>query len=131
LAQLAICWLIEAWREGGYRKVIKVFAPVTLAYGLSILFFGPWLLHMGSAISSLSNTANVWPFGLLSGAILLTLALRKSKANLALMSGPFFSPYLAPYSWLPAITGLLPGNVEIIVACLAFWFAWLVSINFF
>jgi hypothetical protein len=92
-----------------------------------LILFGPWVLHMGGAVSSLSNTANVWPFGLVGGAVLLTTAFRKRKANLALMSGPFFSPYLAPYSWLPAITALLPNTVEIIAACAAMWVAFLIS----
>lgn len=127
-APLVIFWLIESWRSGGFRKVIWVFSPVAIAYGLSFIFFGPWLLHMGGAVSSLSNTANVWPWGLLAGSVLLSVGLRQRKANIALMAGPFFSPYLPPYSWLPAIIGLLPNTPETIVACLAYWPAWLITV---
>jgi hypothetical protein len=127
-APLVIFWLIETWRLGGCRRVIQVFSPVAIAYGLSFLFFGPWFLHIGGAVYNLSNTANVWPWGLVAGSVLLVSSLRRRKANFALMAGPFFPPYLAPYSWLPAITGLLPETLETIVACLAFWIAWLISI---
>jgi hypothetical protein len=84
---------------------------------------------MSGAISSLSNTANVWPWGLLVGSVFLAVSVRERKANLALISGPFFSPYLAPYSWLPASLGLLPDMIMIIAAWVAFWIAWLFSIS--
>ncbi len=127
-APLVIFWLIDTWRTGGLRKVIWVFAPVTIAFGLSFLLFGNWLQHMGGAISKLSNTANVWPWGILAGSVLLSISLRQRKANLALIAGPFFSPYLAPYSWLPAMIGLLPNTTETVVACLSYWVAWLITI---
>jgi len=127
---LVLFWLVEAWRSGGIRKVLWVFSPVTVAYGISFLLFGPWILHMGKAISSLSNTANVWPYGLLTGVVLVAVSLRQRKPNLSLSAGPFFSPYLAPYSWLPAIVGLLPEDILVIAACAAFWLAFLISHQF-
>jgi hypothetical protein len=127
-APLVVFWLIESWRSGGFRKVVWVFSPVAFAYGISFLLFGPWILHIGTAISSLSNTANVWPWGLLAGSVLAVVAFHQRKANFALIAGPFFSPYLAPYSWLPAAIGLLPGTLETIAVCLAFWVAWLITI---
>jgi hypothetical protein len=124
---LVLFWFIEAWRSGGWRRAVWVFAPVVTAYALSFLIFGPWILHMGGAVGSLSNTANVWPWGLLAGVVLVVISLRKRLANLSLSAGPFFSPYLAPYSWLPAITGLIPDTLATIAACLALWAAWLLS----
>lgn len=130
-APLVFFWFVEAWHSGGYRKVLWFFSPVVIAYGLSIIFFGPWMLHMGEATNSLSNTANVWPWDLMVGLVLLTLSMRHRKNNLALMAGPFFSPYLAPYSWLPASLGLLSDTLAIIAAWAAFWIAWLISIKIF
>jgi hypothetical protein len=86
---------------------------------------------MGGAVSSLSNTANVWPYGLLAGFVLVAISLRQRKPNLSLTAGPFFSPYLAPYSWLPAIVGLLPEDILVIVACIALWLAFLITHQFF
>jgi hypothetical protein len=128
-APLVIYWLVETWRSGGFRKVVWVFAPVTLAYGFSFLFFGPWIFHMGGAIYSLSNVANVWPWGLLVGFVIISVAIRERKASFALIAGPFFSPYLTPYSWLPASLGLLPDTFAIVAAWSAFWIAWLISIK--
>jgi hypothetical protein len=126
-APLVIFWLIETWRAGGFRKVLWVFAPVLAAYAISFVIFGPWVLHMGGSVNNLSNTANVWPWGLLAGSVLTTAALRLRKANLALIAGPFISPYLAPYSWLPATLGLLPSTPETVIACIAFWAAFLIT----
>jgi len=130
-APLVLFWLIDAWRSGGWRRTAWTFAPVLIAYALSFLIFGPWILHMGGAVSSLSNTANVWPWGLLAGVVLVILSLRKWRANLALIAGPFFSPYLAPYSWLPAISGLIPDTLATVAACIAFWVAFLISNHLF
>jgi hypothetical protein len=129
-APLVLFWLVEAWRSGGIRRVAWIFSPVIVAYGISFLIFGPWILHMGGAVNSLSNTANVWPFGLLAGFVLVVVSLRQRKPNLSLSAGPFFSPYLAPYSWLPAIVGLLPEDILVIAACIAFWLVFLISHQF-
>jgi hypothetical protein len=59
--------------------------------------------------------------------VLVAISLRLRKENLALVAGPFFSPYLAPYSGLSAITGLIPDPLATIAACLALWAAWLIS----
>lgn len=125
---LVVFWLVDSWRSGGFLKVVQVFSPVTIAYGVSFLLFGLWPLHMSWAISSFSNTANVWPWGLLVGSVLLVFSLRQQKGNLALIAGPFFSPYIAPYSWLPAIIGLLPYSFETIIVCLTYWPAWLLTV---
>jgi hypothetical protein len=127
-APLVLFWLVESWREGGLRRAAWVFAPITVAYGLSFLFYGNWLLQFSGTLSSLSNVANVWPWGMLAGAVLTFKSIQLRKANLALMAGPFFSPYLAAYSWLPAIIGLLPGTWETFTACIAYWAAWLITI---
>ena len=126
-APLVLYWLVDAWRSGGFRRVLRVFAPVILVYVISFLIFGPWILHFGGALSSLSNTANVWPYGLLVGFVLVVASLRMRKPGLSLSAGPFFSPYLAPYSWLPAILGLLPEDALVIAACIALWVAFLIS----
>ncbi len=130
-APLVLFWFVEAWRSGGFRRVLIVFAPVTFAYGLSFIFFGPWILHVRGAVDSLSNTANLWPWGLLAGFVLISIGIRERKSKFTLLAGPFCSPYLAPYSWLPASLGLLPDTFAIIVAWLAFWIAWLISIKIF
>jgi hypothetical protein len=95
-APLVLFWLIEAWRSGGVRQVARVFAPVLLTYGISVIFFGPWFFNMGGAIDFLSNTANVWPYGLLVGVALLAASLRQQKINYSMMQARFSRP-----TWLP------------------------------
>ena len=126
-APLVLFWLIESWREGGYQKSIKVFTPITVVAAISTLLYPDWIPTLFDAIPIASNAANVWPFGLITGAVLTMVAIRQRKSNLALIAGPFFSPYLATYSWLPAMAGLLPGIPEIVAAYLAYWAAFLVS----
>jgi len=45
-----VFWLFCAWKEGGVKKVFKTFAPVTFAYGLSLIVFGLWPLAASKAL---------------------------------------------------------------------------------
>ena len=128
-APLVLFWFVKAWRSGGYRRVLRDFAPVTLAYLLSVIVFGPWFLHMGGAVSSLSNTANVWPWGIIVGFALIVVSLRQQNSRLALQAGPLLSPYLAPYSWLPAMVVSGSDTILTLAVCVGFWIAWLITIS--
>ena len=39
---MILFWFVEAWREGGTNSVLRTFAPVTAALGLSFILFGNW-----------------------------------------------------------------------------------------
>ena len=47
---VGIFWLFAAWRKGGWREVVRTFAPVTLAMLLSFVLYGPWLFRVGGGI---------------------------------------------------------------------------------
>ena len=37
---VALFWLVESWRKKGIRRVIKIFAPVAIAFLVSFLIYG-------------------------------------------------------------------------------------------
>src|SRR5512135_1583531 len=47
---VVIYWAYASWRNGGIKGLIRTFAPVTVAYGLSILLFGPWPLRAAQEV---------------------------------------------------------------------------------
>jgi len=117
---VALFWLVEAWREGGVKRVARTFAPVTLAYLLSFAIYGIWLTRgMGSI--GLDCNISFWPTSLPIGLILLVHALRHRRFHTSIIAGPFFSPYLAIHSWSTALLGLAPSTSEAVVASVATW----------
>ncbi len=117
---LVFYWLVERYRQGGVREVVRHFAPVTLAFVASLLLFGPWLLSGFAEVGKAFN-ASLWPQSVPIGLVLLISALRTRRPGLALAASPFLSPYATPSSWGAAILGLSPFQAETLVAVVAVW----------
>ena len=117
---IVLFWGIEAFRCGGVKQVFRVFWPVSLALGMSFLFFGNWFQSSFTEIERGFN-ASFWPQSIPIGIVLLFHALRKRNAHLSMATSPFLSPYLAPHGWGVALLGLSSSQWECVVACLAVW----------
>jgi hypothetical protein len=117
---IAIFWLVEAWRKGGLRQAVKVFAPVCLAYLLSFVIYGFWPLENSFNIQD-PLQVSLWPYSIPIGLAFLFLAIRSRKANLSMAASPFLSPYVQAYSWSGALFGLLPYQAVTIVAVIGVW----------
>src|SRR5690554_118365 len=59
-AAVAVFWLVEAWREGGWREVVRVFWPVVAALAVSFVLYGLWPLRSGQEVGLWWN-ASLWP----------------------------------------------------------------------
>jgi hypothetical protein len=119
---VALFWLAESMRQGGWREAIRVFAPISVTVVLSFLLFGPWPLHSIRRINSGLNVS-LWPYGIPIGLLLLSVALRHRKLGPAMIASPLLSPYLTPHSWSIVLLGLLPGPTVVIVASIGSWLA--------
>lgn len=119
---IAVFWLVEAWRMGGLRQVLIVFAPVTAAYLLSFAIFGFWPLQ-NTYNSGDPFQVSIWPLSIPIGLVVLVQAVRSRNLGLAIVASPFFSPYVQAYSWAGALFGLLPLQVETLLAVAGVW-AW-------
>ncbi len=123
---MAIYWLVEAWRNGGIRQVIKTFWPVCVLALLSLLIFGLWPLKIPNLYDAYWNIS-LWPLSIPIGLVLLTLALRRRNERFAYMASPFFSPYVGAYSYGTVILGLVSSTWETLAAVGGFWIAMLVG----
>lgn len=117
---IAVYWLIEAWRKAGIKQVLKVFTPVCIAYLASFALYGFWPLKNEYNTQDLYQVS-LWPISIPIGLVVLTQAIRTQKAGLSMVASPFLSPYVQAYSWVGAIFGLLPLQVETIVAVIGVW----------
>jgi hypothetical protein len=124
---IAIFWTIEAWRDGGWRGVVRLLWPITTVFLLSLLVFGPWPLNSAKEVDLWWN-ASLWPASIPVGLVLLTTALRTRKINFAMGASPCLSPYVLLHSWIIALFAIVHLLPELIMAVIGLWI--LVAIRF-
>ena len=117
---VALFWLVEAWRDGGVKKIIRVFAPVTLAFLLTIVIYGLWPLKTRDLIIAEHNTS-FWPASIPVALGLLIASIRKRDLNYSIVASPCLSPYLMFPSWSGALAALLSTPPEAIAAIIGTW----------
>jgi hypothetical protein len=119
---VGLFWLVEAWRNGGWREVIRVFAPVTLMLLLSFLLYGLWPFRFGGVLGIAQNfNASLWPLSLPVGLALLVAAIRTRKAEYAMPASPCLSPYVLFHSWSSAVVALSARTPELVAAVIGLW----------
>ncbi len=108
---VTVYYLVEAWRLGRFRQVLKTFAPISAVYLLSALLFPVWIDRM------LNNPQNIWnrsvfPYAIPIGIVLMWISIRRRNPYFALAAAPFFAPYHSFYSYIAVQIGLMHPDVE-------------------
>jgi hypothetical protein len=116
----AVYWLADIWRRKGFRQVVLVFSPVTIAVLVSFLLFGLWPLRFGQEIDLWWN-ASLWPASIPVGITLLVAAIRKRKLEYAMGAGPCLSPYVLLHAWAGALAALVSLQWETLAAVAGLW----------
>lgn len=117
---VGVFWLIESWREGGWKRVLQVFWPVAGALLVSFIIFGLWPLRFQAELDLWWN-ATLWPMSIPVGLALLTAAVRKRNQRLAMAAAPCLSPYLMFHSWSAAMLAIVDRLPETIAAVIGLW----------
>lgn len=119
---VALFWLIEAWRTGGWRKVLETFAPVTAVLLLSFAIFGLWPLKFRSIFGIAEDfNASLWPWSIPAGLVLLVYAIRKREKKYAMAASPCLSPYALFHSWSGALIALSANNATMVIVVAILW----------
>lgn len=113
-------WLIEAWRKGGLKLVIKTFAPFTIILLLSFVVFGLWPLG-STRTTDLWWNASLWPISIPVGLALFVTSIRKRKIEFAMAASPCLSPYVLLHSWVGALLAIVASVPETIAAVTGLW----------
>jgi hypothetical protein len=124
---IVVYWLVEAWRQGGIRRVARVFAPVTMAYAVSFLLYGLWVIPAKWIMVHPLNYS-LWPVSIPIGLALLAAALRRREIQRAITASPFLSPYVLTMTYAIALLGL--KEWELIAAVAGAWLIWLIAPTF-
>jgi hypothetical protein len=111
---VAVYYLIVAWRESKVAGILRTFTPVVLAYIIGGILFPIWIDRMIHKPSNVWNRS-LFPYGIPLGIFFLWLSVRTRNAFFALVSSPFFSPYLTFYTYLVVQIGLLHEDVEKVI----------------
>lgn len=102
---VAVFWLIEAWRRGGFRNAALTFAPVIVAFLASFAMYGLWILN-GAPLTGIWWNTSIFPFGVPIGIVLLLVSVFRQDIGFAMAAGPFFAPYLTMHTWAFVPMGL-------------------------
>jgi hypothetical protein len=112
---VALYYLHDSWKKGGWSKVLWTFAPVALGYSLSFLIF-PVLVEKFMSKSSIDPwNRSIFPYGVPLGLFFLWLAIRRKNAYFALAVAPLISPYITFYSYLAVQVALMHEDVERVI----------------
>ncbi len=128
---LALYWAIDSARRGGLREVVRVFGPVALAYGITFLIWGVYLLPPNGSHQDLFSgdwNVSLWPLSLPIGVGLLFQAIRAKRPGWALLSGPCLFPYSGIWTWGAVLLGLGEDPLLLGVVSLATWLDYFVRL---
>lgn len=117
---VALFWVIEAWRKGGWREVVRVAGPVTVALLASFLIFGFWPERWGQTLGLWWN-ASLWPMSIPVGLVLMATAVRRRRAEYAMGVAPCLSPYVLFHAWSGGLLAIVSLQAETIVATIGLW----------
>lgn len=114
-------WILETWRDGGWKSLLRVFTPVTLAMILSFAVFGSSSIGRSNDLLHSTWNASLWPWAFPIGFALAILSLRNRRADQAMAASPFLTPYLAYHSWVSVLAGLMQHDLELVLAVIGMW----------
>ncbi len=117
---VAAFWAVEAWRKGGWKEALRVFAPVSIAFLLSFGVYGLWPIN-GLWMSQHTHNASLFPWSIPLGLSLLAWAIWRRKFWYSVMAGPFLAPYLMLHSYAPAQLALGINSPLVALTSLILW----------
>jgi len=119
---VALFWLVQSWRAGGWRRVLADFGPFGVVFALSLAVYGFWPSHFREIqVISQGWNASLWPGSIPVGLALAVAALRRREIRFAMASSPCLSPYVLLHAWSGALASLATLSAEMIAAVIGLW----------
>ncbi len=115
-----LLWFVQAFRNNGWREVVRVFFPVTIALLLSFLFYGFWPMSYLHAMEWRGNSS-IWPMSVPVGLALMATAFRKNRIEYAMAASPCLAPYVLLHTWISPLLAISPLTAETICTVIGMW----------
>jgi hypothetical protein len=117
---LLIFWSWQAWKNNGALGLVKLLAPVSIAYLISFWLYGLWFLRMFKLPNTDINMST-FPYGIWVGFVLLYLSIRNTDKDLAASSSVFFAPYVSQFSYSVVLLSAFRDNMVYILIWIGLW----------
>jgi hypothetical protein len=128
--QVGVCiaayWAYAAWKQGGWGQLLRVFAPVTIAYLISFWMYDLWLFHL-NGMENNPASVSVFPLLIPVAIYLMYKAVREQDIKLASCCSPMVAPYLALHSFSVMMLNLFNRPKLFIFAWVALWLLNIIS----
>lgn len=122
--QIGICvalyWAYISWKDGGINRLIRVFAPVTVAYLISFWMYGFWFLHLGNMKNNPASVS-IFPVLLPVALFLLVKSIHRQESKLSSVASPMLAPYVSPFNLSVALLNLFEYPTLYILAWILLW----------
>jgi hypothetical protein len=122
--QVGICvaayWAYAAWKQGGWRQLAKVFAPVTIAYLISFWMYGLWLFQL-HGMENNPASVSIFPILIPVAVYLMYKAIRQQDGKLAALSSPMIAPYVSPSNFSVILLNLFNRPKLFLFVWAALW----------
>lgn len=117
---ISLYWLVQSWRSGGIRSVVRNFLPVTILFLGSVLLYGPWFVYV-SGLEDATWNVSIFPFGVPIGLTLLWMAFNKDRLDAAIAASPFLSPYYSGSTLAVLLVPLLKNTKLFLFGWVCLW----------
>lgn len=117
---VALFWLINSWRIGGIREVIKVFMPFLIILLLSFAIYGFYPLNDTNDLAWAGNSS-LWPVSIPIGLALFVHSIRKNNIKFSIAASPWLSPYVLLHSWVGVLIALSSYIWELLATVVGMW----------
>ncbi len=119
-ALVALFWLARAYRQGGWKIVLRTLTPLVVAGLLSILMFGLWPLK-AARLSSVWWNTSFWPHSIPFGILLAVMAWKRRRDEWAMLGTLFLSPYVGGTSWAGGMTAFAKSQWLMVGVSVGLW----------
>ena len=117
---LLIFWSWQAWNKKGVIGLIKLLAPVSIAYLVSFWLYGFWFLRMFKLPHTDINMTT-FPYGIWAGLVLIYLSIKNNDKDLSTISSVFFAPYVSQFSYSAVLLSSFKNKTAFILIWIGLW----------
>ncbi|MBI3361887.1 MAG: hypothetical protein HY023_12340, partial [Chloroflexi bacterium] len=120
---VGLVWVAQAWREGGWRKVLILTAPTLVIAVIFTLVYPHWLsVILAVPARPGGNESTGFPWYVPLGLALLVFAVRRNRNEWAALATMMVAPYARTQSWVGALVLLaVRYPLEGLIASAASW----------